>query len=31
MNVTWLSKPIDPVEPDQEAIFGKYWKEFGRD
>ena len=31
MNVTWLSKPIDPVEPDQEAIFGAYWKEFGRD
>ena len=31
MNVTWLSKPIDPVEPDQEAIFGKYWNEFGRD
>jgi sulfoacetaldehyde dehydrogenase len=31
MNVTWLSKPIEPVEPDQEAIFGTYWKEFGRD
>ncbi len=31
MNVTWLSKPIDPVEPNQEEIFGAYWKEFGRD
>jgi len=31
MNVTWLSKPIDPVEPDQEAIFGAFWKEYGRD
>jgi sulfoacetaldehyde dehydrogenase len=30
MNVTWLSKPIDPVEPDQEAIFGAYWKQFGK-
>ncbi|MDK2981395.1 MAG: sulfoacetaldehyde dehydrogenase [Chloroflexota bacterium] len=31
MNVTWLSKPIDPVEPDQDAIFGPYWQQFGRD
>jgi len=30
MNVTWISKPISPVEPDQDAIFGDYWKKFGK-
>lgn len=30
MNVTWISKPIPPVEPDQEAIFGNYWEKFGK-
>ena len=30
MNVTWVSKPIDPVVPDQEKIFGKYWAKYGK-
>ena len=30
MNVTWLSKPIDPVEPDQNVIFGAVWEKFGK-
>lgn len=30
MNVTWISKPIPPVEPDQEEIFGEYWRKFGK-
>jgi sulfoacetaldehyde dehydrogenase len=30
MNVTWISKPIDPVIPNEEAIFGDYWKKYGR-
>lgn len=30
MNVTWVSKPISPVEPDQQALFGEYWKKFGQ-
>jgi len=29
MNVTWVSKPIPPVEPDQQALFGEYWQKFG--
>jgi sulfoacetaldehyde dehydrogenase len=30
MNVTWVSKPIDPVIPDEEAVFGAYWEKFGK-
>ena len=30
MNVTWVSKPIEPVVPDEEKIFGDYWKKFGK-
>lgn len=30
MNVTWISKPIDPVVPDQDEIFGEYWRLFGK-
>lgn len=30
MNVTWISKPIPPVVPDQEKLFGAYWKKFGK-
>jgi sulfoacetaldehyde dehydrogenase len=31
MNVTWVSKPIEPVEPDQQQIFAEYWQKFGKD
>lgn len=30
MNVTWISKPINPVVPDQDEIFGEYWRLFGK-
>jgi len=30
MNVTWVSKPIEPVVPDEEKLFGDYWKKFGK-
>lgn len=30
MNVTWVSKPIDPVEPDEEELFGDYWRRYGK-
>jgi sulfoacetaldehyde dehydrogenase len=30
INTTWVSKPIDPVVPDEETIFAKYWEEFGK-
>lgn len=30
LNVTWVSKPIEPVIPDENVIFGDYWREFGK-
>ena len=30
LNVTWISKPIDPVKPSEEEIFSKVWKKFGK-
>lgn len=30
LNVTWISKPIPPVVPDEEKIFGDYWKKYGK-
>ena len=30
LNTTWVSSPIDPVMPDEEKIFEKYWEEFGK-
>lgn len=30
MNVTWVSKPIDPVVPDEEKIFREYWSKYGK-
>ncbi len=31
LNITWVSKPIEPVVPDEEKIFGKHWEKYGRD
>lgn len=31
LNITWVSTPIPAVEPDEFAIFGAHWQEFGRD
>ncbi len=30
MNVTWVSKPIDPVVPREDEIFGEVWEKFGK-
>ena len=30
MNVTWVSKPIDPVVPKEEDIFGAVWSTYGK-
>ena len=30
INTTWVSKPIDPVVPDEDAIFGAYWHRHGK-
>jgi sulfoacetaldehyde dehydrogenase len=29
VNITWVSKPIDPIVPNEEVIFGSYWEKFG--
>jgi sulfoacetaldehyde dehydrogenase len=31
LNTTWVSKPIAPVLPDENAIFGDYWAACGKD
>lgn len=30
LNTTWVSKPIEPVVPDERRIFGDYWDRFGK-
>jgi len=30
INTTWIAKPIDPVLPDENKIFGKIWEKFGK-
>ncbi len=30
LNITWVSKPIPPDVPDEKAIFGEHWNEFGK-
>ena len=30
MNVTWVAKPITPIIPDEQKIFGAYWNKFGK-
>ena len=30
MNVTWISKPIAPVVPDMDKLFGAYWEKYGK-
>jgi len=30
LNITWISKPISPVVPNEEEIFGEYWQKFGK-
>ncbi len=30
LNITWVAKPIPAVIPNEEAIFGAYWKKYGK-
>lgn len=30
MNVTWVSKPIAPLVPDEEQLFSSVWSKFGK-
>jgi sulfoacetaldehyde dehydrogenase len=30
LNITWISKPITPVIPNEDEIFGEYWQKFGK-
>jgi sulfoacetaldehyde dehydrogenase len=30
INTTWVSKPIEPVIPDEDKLFGAYWEKFGK-
>lgn len=30
INTTWVSLPIPPVVPDENVIFGEYWKQYGK-
>lgn len=30
LNITWVSMPIPPVVPNEEAIFGAHWKKYGK-
>jgi sulfoacetaldehyde dehydrogenase len=31
LNITWVSKPIPPVVPDQEKLFGAHWEKYGKE
>ena len=31
LNITWVSKPIEPVIPDENVLFGAHWKKYGKD
>jgi sulfoacetaldehyde dehydrogenase len=30
LNTTWVAKPIPPVIPDENKIFGKHWERYGK-
>ncbi len=30
INTTWVSEPFDPVKPTDEAMWGEFWKRFGK-
>jgi sulfoacetaldehyde dehydrogenase len=30
LNTTWVSRPIEPVVPDENRVFGDYWNQFGQ-
>ena len=30
INTTWVSEPFDPVKPTDEAMWGEFWRRFGK-
>ncbi|MDO9546992.1 MAG: aldehyde dehydrogenase family protein [Pelolinea sp.] len=30
LNITWVSKPIKPVVPDEQKLFGDHWEKYGK-
>lgn len=30
LNITWVAKPIEPVVPDKEKLFGAHWAKYGK-
>jgi len=30
LNYTWVAKPIEPVIPNEELLFGDHWKKYGK-
>ena len=30
LNITWVSRPIDPIIPDEGKLFGEHWKKYGK-
>jgi sulfoacetaldehyde dehydrogenase len=30
LNITWVAKPIEPVVPDEEKLFGAHWAKYGK-
>jgi len=31
LNITWVSKPIEPVVPDENVLFSAHWKKYGKE
>jgi len=31
LNITWVSKPIEPVIPDENVLFGDHWQKYGKE
>ncbi len=31
LNITWVSKPIEPVVPDENILFGAHWEKYGKE
>ena len=31
LNITWVSKPIEPVVPDKNVLFSAHWKKYGKE
>lgn len=31
LNITWVAKPIEPIVPDENVLFGAHWDKYGKD